>query len=151
MPSQVKTSEMTHSMVTGLSGDERFRRSIGLRYITSHGSMSDPKGSNPAMVPIQFGYRNRLWLPPTKNKYEKHIKLLPSSRMYGSATPTLTVTTPTLTATTPTLTATLSPPGTLKIEPELLLTPPPWKPPFDSSQRLWISWCPDALSFWAAL
>ena len=43
--------------------------------------------------------------------------------------------------TTPTLTATLSPPGILEIGPELLLIPF-GKPPFDSSQRSWISWCP---------
>ena len=48
--------------------------------------------------------------------------------------------------TTPTLTATLSPSGILEIGPELLLTPF-GKPPFDSSQRSWISWCPRALSF----
>ena len=28
---------------------------------------------------------------------------------------------------------------------------PPLGAPFDSSQRSWISWCPDALSFWVAL
>ena len=44
----------------------------------------------------------------------------------------------------------LSPPGTLEIGPELLLTPP-LKTPFDSSQCSWISWCPGALSFWVAL
>src|SRR6218665_1792101 len=38
-------------------------------------------------------------------------------------------------STTPALTPTLSPPGTLEIGPELLLTPPLWKPLFDSSQR----------------
>ena len=52
--------------------------------------------------------------------------------------------------TTPTLTATLSPPGILEIGPELLLTPF-GKPPFDSSQRSWIIWCPDVLSFRVAL
>ena len=49
-----------------------------------------------------------------------------------------------------TLTATLSPPGILDIGPELPLTPF-WKPPFDSSQRSWISWCHGVPGFWVAL
>jgi len=51
---------------------------------------------------------------------------------------------------TPTLTAALSPSGPLEIGPELLLLPFR-NPPFDSSQRSWISWYPGALGFQVAL